>query len=304
MGRSEKLRIAVTGRTGQVTSSLQELIARDPSSECVILARPTLDLADVASAETAIASAKPDIVISAAAYTEVDKAESEPELAYRVNALGPAALAAACYAAAVPIVHLSTDYVFSGRKPEGAYDERDDVGPVSVYGSSKLAGELLVAAANPRHVILRTAWVYSAFGRNFLKTMLRLAADRDEVRVVADQWGNPTSAHDIAAGLLLVARSVALKGRDDCFGTYHLGGTGKTNWSGFAREIFAASRAADGPFATVVDIASSEFPSPVKRPPNSRLESRKFTDVFGWAMPAWQDSTKSVVTELLRDRSK
>ncbi|TIT02925.1 MAG: dTDP-4-dehydrorhamnose reductase, partial [Mesorhizobium sp.] len=178
----------------------------------------------------ALEATRPDVVVSAAAYTAVDQAEDEKDLAFAVNATGAGKVAEAAARLGVPVIHLSTDYVFDGAK-DGAYVETDATAPLGVYGASKLAGEEAVAAANPRHIILRTAWVYSPFGRNFVKTMLRLAADRDEIAVVADQWGNPTSALDIADAILHAAPKLIDDRNFAAFGVYHLAGEGDTNWS-------------------------------------------------------------------------
>ncbi|TIU32042.1 MAG: dTDP-4-dehydrorhamnose reductase, partial [Mesorhizobium sp.] len=189
------MRLVVTGRDGQVAASLLEAGQAAAGVEVIAIGRPQLDLARPDTVIEAIAAAKPDIVVSAAAYTAVDQAEDEPDLAFAVNAVGAGKVAQAASRLGVPVIHLSTDYVFDGTK-DAAYVETDATAPRSVYGASKLAGEQAVASANPHHLILRTAWVYSPFGKNFVKTMLRLAADRDEIAVVADQWGNPTSALD------------------------------------------------------------------------------------------------------------
>ncbi|RWA68568.1 MAG: dTDP-4-dehydrorhamnose reductase [Mesorhizobium sp.] len=289
------MRLAVTGREGQVAASLLERDSRDV--EIVAIGRPALDLARPEAVFSALEAARPDIVVSAAAYTAVDQAEDEKELAFAVNATGAGKVAEAAAKLGVPVIHLSTDYVFDGTK-DGAYVETDAVAPLGVYGASKLAGEQAVAAANPHHLILRTAWVYSPFGKNFVKTMLRLASDRDTISVVADQWGNPTSALDIADAIL----HTAARFRDDknfaAFGIYHLAGTGGTNWSGFARHILDTSRAFGGPHASVRDIATVDYPTKARRPQNSRLSSAKFADVFGWAAPQWRESTEAVVRRL------
>ena len=195
------MKILVAGRTGQVAQSLAALST--PERQFITLGRPDLDICDRASIDAAIVEHRPAAIINAAAYTAVDKAESEPDMAFAVNETGAGNLAAAASAAGLPIVHISTDYVFAGDK-DGFYTEDDPVDPQSVYGRSKLAGERAVAQANPDHVILRTAWIFSPYGHNFLKTMLRLAADRDVVRVVSDQWGSPTYAPDIAQGIAAV----------------------------------------------------------------------------------------------------
>ncbi|HWT63448.1 MAG TPA: dTDP-4-dehydrorhamnose reductase, partial [Ochrobactrum sp.] len=198
------MKIAVTGREGQVVQSLLERVAQRPDLQVIALGRPELDLAKPETVRSAIEATKPDLVVSAAAYTAVDLAEDEPELAFAVNAAGAEAVAEAAKACGAPVIHLSTDYVFAGDAGD-PYVEADVTGPRSVYGSSKLEGERLVAQANPKHIILLTAWVYSPFGKNFVKTMLKLAETRDALSVVSDQWGNPTSALDIADEIIQVA---------------------------------------------------------------------------------------------------
>ncbi|TPJ65349.1 dTDP-4-dehydrorhamnose reductase [Mesorhizobium sp. B2-6-1] len=289
------MRLVVTGREGQVAASLLEAGREDV--KVIAIGRPQLDLARRGTVIEAITAAKPDIVVSAAAYTAVDQAEDEPELAFAVNAAGAGEVAQAAARLGVPVIHLSTDYVFDGTK-DGPYLETDATAPIGVYGASKLAGEQAVASANPRHLILRTAWVYSPFGKNFAKTMLRLASDRDEIPVVADQWGNPTSALDIADAILHAAR---VHRNEDlaAWGIYHLAGTGETNWSGFARHILDTSGGLGGPSARVRDIAATDYPTKARRPANSRLSSAKFASVFGWSAPVLQKSAREVVRRLL-----
>ncbi|MEJ5900633.1 dTDP-4-dehydrorhamnose reductase [Ochrobactrum teleogrylli] len=291
------MKIVVTGREGQVVQSLLEKAAQRPDLEVIALGRPELDLADPATIRKAIADAKPDVVVSAAAYTAVDQAEDEPELALAVNAAGAAAVAEAAKACGAPVIHLSTDYVFAGNSDK-PYVETDPTGPRSVYGSSKLEGERLVAAAHPQHIILRTAWVYSPFGKNFVKTMLRLAETRDGLSVVSDQWGNPTSALDIAEAVIRVADHLTAKQDFADYGVYHLAGTGDINWSGFARGIFVESAKHSGPTAEVTDIATADYPTKAARPANSRLSTEKFTTTFGWSMPHWQASLAEVLKRL------
>jgi dTDP-4-dehydrorhamnose reductase len=293
------MRIVVTGREGQIVRSLVERAAFHPAVQLLAIGRPQLDLTRPESVFDAIRAAKPDLVVSAAAYTAVDQAEDEPEQSYALNAAGAGAVAEAAAEVGAAIIHLSTDYVFSGEGKE-PYTEHDSTGPYCVYGQTKLTGEVLVADGNDRHLILRTAWLYSPFGKNFVKTMLHLAADHDSVSVVSDQWGNPTSAIDIADGILCVAERLRKDPQFDAFGIYHLAGTGSTNWSTFARAIFAASRDEQGPFAEVKDILTSEYPTKARRPLNSRLDTEKFHTMFGWKAPAWQQSTKAVVKRLLQ----
>ncbi|KQV01153.1 dTDP-4-dehydrorhamnose reductase [Mesorhizobium sp. Root102] len=292
------MRLVVTGREGQVAASLVEAGQARAGVEIIAIGRPELDLARPDTVIEAIAAAKPDIVVSAAAYTAVDQAEDEPDLAFAVNAVGAGKVAQAARRLGVPVIHLSTDYVFDG-SAAGAYVETDATAPAGVYGASKLAGEQAVASANPRHLILRTAWVYSPFGRNFVKTMLRLAADRDEIAVVADQWGNPTSALDIADAILHAATMLHDDKNFPAFGVYHLAGTGEANWSGFARHILDTSRVSGGPWARVRDIATMDYPTKARRPANSRLSSAKFATAFGWNAPEWRQSTEAVVRRLL-----
>ncbi|TPK35968.1 dTDP-4-dehydrorhamnose reductase [Mesorhizobium sp. B2-5-4] len=289
------MRLLVTGRDdGQVAASLLEAGQARVGVEVIALGRPELDLAKPDTVIDAIAAAKPDIVVSAAAYTAVDQAEDEPDMAFAVNATGAGKVAEAAARLGVPVIHLSTDYVFDGTKAD-AYVETDTPAPLGVYGASKLAGEQAVVGANPRHLILRTAWVYSPFGRNFVKTMLRLAADRDEISVVADQWGNPTSALDIADAILHAAAMLQRDNNFNAFGAYHVAGTGETNWSGLARYILDTSLAFGGPWARVRDIATKDYPTKAQRPANSRLSSAKFAGVFGWRAPHWRPSTEAVV---------
>jgi dTDP-4-dehydrorhamnose reductase len=289
--------VAITGRDGQVVRSVLERASRRDELDIVTLARPELDLADLTTIGPAIRAARPDIVISAAAYTAVDKAEDESQLAHRINGEAPGVIGEAARVVNAPVLHLSTDYVYPGDL-DRPYQESDAVGPTSVYGRTKLAGELALAATQPAHLILRTAWVYSPFGKNFLKTMLTLAGTRERISVVDDQIGNPTSAFDIADALLAAVDRWS-SGSDPVFGTYHLAGTGGVSWCGFAREIMSVSKALGGPAAQIDAIPSSAFPSKVARPANSRLDSTRFERAFGYRSPAWEDSTHIVVERVL-----
>jgi dTDP-4-dehydrorhamnose reductase len=293
------MRLLVTGHEGQVARSLVERGAARPGVEVVAVGRPELDLLDPASIERAIGRHRPDVVVSAAAYTAVDQAEDEPDLAFAVNAAGAGAVAAAAALEGLPVIHLSTDYVFSGDKG-GPYAEEDEPAPLGVYGRSKLEGERLVAAANPRHVILRTAWVYSPFGRNFVKTMLRLAAERDEVAVVSDQWGNPTSALDIADGILHIS-SIIRTGRG--YGLYHLAGTSEATWADFAERIFAVARDLGAPTAGVRRIPTSAYPTRARRPISSTLNCTALARDLDWRAPDWQKSVSVVIARMLGESS-
>ncbi len=291
------MRIAVTGRHGQVVTAMMER-GQQAGVEIVAVGRPELDLADPPSIRRVLSVVKPDAIVSAAAYTAVDKAESEPELAFAVNAKGPEALAEVAAELNIPIVHLSTDYVFPGDK-NGIYRETDATGPVSVYGRSKLAGEEAVAARTPNHAILRTAWVYSPFGANFVKTMLRLAETRDALNVVADQHGTPTSALDIADAVIAIAKRLATNSDPKLRGTFHLTGSGEATWADFAEAIFVGLKEKSGKQISVKRITTQEYPTLAKRPANSRLSNDKLANTYGIILPDWKHSTMVVLDRLL-----
>lgn len=291
------MRIAVTGKNGQVVTALIER-GQTAGVEIVAVGRPEMDLADAASIRSVLFALKPDAIVSAAAYTAVDKAESEEELAFTVNAKGPAAIAEIAAMLDIPVVHLSTDYVFAGNK-DGFYLETDATGPVGVYGRSKLAGEQAIAAVTPNHAILRTAWVYSPFGANFVKTMLRLAKTRDTLNVVADQHGTPTSALDIADAVIMIAKRLSSDPDDKLRGVFHLTGQGEATWAQFAEEIFAGLKRKTGKTVTVAPITTAEYPTPAKRPANSRLSNDKLNDRYGIILPDWRASTTTVLDRLL-----
>lgn len=294
------IHILITGGAGQV--GLELLAAEWP--ERVVLHAPTraeLDLGDAASARAAFTATPFAAVINSGAHTAVDKAETEVAAAFAANAMGPAVLADATREADIPLIQVSTDYVFDGSK-DGPYVETDPVGPLGVYGASKLAGELAVRSGNPRSVVLRTAWVLSVHRANFLKTILRLAADRLALRVVADQHGCPTSARDIAATLKTITLKM-IADVDAPTGVYQFVNAGETTWAGLAAEIFALSSAVGGPSAAVEGIPSSEYPTPAKRPTNSRLSTDKLTNDYGVVPRPWQEAVAEIVTELHAERT-
>lgn len=296
------LRIAVTGWTGQVVCAMLERIPI--GVEVIALRRPDLDLAQPKTVAPALRSARPDVIVNTAAYTAVDKAESEPELAMRVNgeAAGEAARAAA--ALGIPMIQLSTDYVFDGTL-DRPYREDDPTGPISAYGASKLAGEQAVAAATADHAILRTAWIYSPFGNNFVKTMLRLAETRDEIGVVADQAGCPTNAFDIADAIFTVARNLAAEADDASVrGVFHMSATGEAVWADVAEAIFAERERQGGKPIQVQRIATTDYPTPARRPANSRLDCSKLATVHGVRLPEWQGSLRLCVARLLKDQDR
>ena len=295
------MRIVVTGNTGQLARSLVERGAA-LGHDVVALGRPGLDLGagDAAGVLAALRAAGPQVIVNAAAYTAVDKAEGEADLAFAVNGDGAGAVARAAAALGVPLVHISTDYVFAGDKPS-PYVEGDDTGPQGVYGASKLAGEVAVLASGADAAILRTAWVYSPFGANFVKTMLRLAETRDVVSVVDDQRGCPTSALDLADAVIAVAGNL-LAGQDPAMrGVFHAVGGGEGSWADLAEAVFAASAAAGGPSARVQRITTAEYPTPAKRPANSRLDGARLALVHGVRLPEWHTSLGPVVARLVAE---
>ncbi|MFN7166894.1 MAG: dTDP-4-dehydrorhamnose reductase [Pannonibacter sp.] len=295
-----RFKVLVAGASGQVARALVDTAPAD-MVDMVALGRPQLDLADWPSVEAAVRTVSPDIVINAAAYTGVDQAESEETAALLINAEGAGFLASAAAKAGAPILHLSTDFVFAGDK-SSPYLETDPVGPTGAYGRTKLAGERAVADANPRHAILRTAWVYSPYGKNFAKTMLRFGETREEVGVVHDQRGNPTSAQDIAEGLWRIARQIVDAPGTLSPGIFHMTARGEASWAEFAEEIFRLSAALGGPVARVRRITTAEFPTPTRRPANSRLDCTKLADAFGLILPHWQASTHACVEQLIKNR--
>jgi len=296
------LRIAVTGWTGQVVCAMLE---RVPAGvEVIALRRPELDLAQPKTVAPALRSARPDVIVNTAAYTAVDQAESEPELAMRVNgeAAGEAARAAA--ALGIPMIQLSTDYVFDGAL-ERPYREDDPTGPISAYGASKLAGERAVAAATDNHAILRTAWIYSPFGKNFVKTMLHLAETRDEIGVVADQAGSPTSALDIADAIFTIARNLTARKSDASLrGVFHMSAAGEAVWADVAEAIFAERERQGGKPVGVRRIATVDYPTPARRPANSRLDCSKLALAHEVRLPEWQSSLRPCIARLLQDQGK
>ena len=269
------MRILLTGRDGQVGWELQKTLA--PLGELTALGPAELDLAHSELIRDFVREAKPEIVVNAAAYTAVDNAESERDAAFAVNATAPGILAEEANRNDALLVHYSTDYVFDGTKP-APYVEKDEPNPLNVYGASKLAGERAIAASGCRHLILRTSWVYGPRGSNFYLTMLRLARERPELRVVDDQVGAPTSS-------LAIARATAQLLRQDALGLYHMCAAGETTWCGFARAILAHA----GIATPVVGIRTEDYPTPAKRPRNSRLDCSRLSAAFGVALAPWEE---------------
>lgn len=286
--------LLVFGAGGQLGQEML-LLAQTRGIEAKGLTRAEADILDPQAVERAIQETKPRLVLNAAAYTAVDKAESEPDAAQASNVKGADNVARAAAAANISIVHISTDYVFDGGK-SGAYIETDPLSPLGVYGRTKAEGEAAVRAANPRHIILRTAWVFGRFGGNFLKTMLRLAREREELRVVADQRGCPTSTLDIAEAVLAVDEAV---GRQKTpWGTYHFTGSGATSWHEFASEIVHAQASFTGKNPPVTAITTADYPTPAKRPANSELDASLFTSTFGYRACDWRTRTRETIALL------
>lgn len=291
------MKILVTGTEGQLARALA---ARAPDYPGLVLShigRPDLDLERPEGFASALKSTAPDLIINAAAHTGVDQQEDEPERAFQMNAEAPAELAQLTGKAGIPLIHISTDYVFDGQK-SSPYVETDLPNPQMVYGRSKLAGEKAVRAGNPDHLIVRTAWVISPYGRNFIRTMLTLAQTRDNLQVVDDQFGNPTEAHDLADGLLIAVLFRMEHGRFPQ-NLYHLAGNGRTSWFELAQHILMESTKFGGPTANILPISSSEWPAKALRPANSELCSDSFQHDFGHSCNHWRLQTSKIVETLL-----
>ncbi|AOE87989.1 dTDP-4-dehydrorhamnose reductase [Pseudomonas sp. TCU-HL1] len=276
------MKILITGNKGQVARELQLALAG--KADVVSLGRDRLDLANPNQIRQQVRALAPDLLINAAAYTAVDQAEQEPEAAFAINATAPGVLAEEAAALGIPLFHYSTDYVYDGAKA-GLYTEDEPTNPLGVYGSSKLAGEQAIQAVGGQYLILRTSWVYSLHGRNFLLTMQRLLQEREELRVVDDQVGAPTWAGSIAQATVELLEGWQAGNRR--WGTYHLTNQGGTSWFGFASAIAEQLKADGKPCARLVAIPSSEYPTPAKRPLNSRLDGSKLAHDWGIRLPEW-----------------
>lgn len=286
-------KILITGIKGQVGFELQRSLA--PLGQLIPISRSQLDLADVSAVTALLDKLQPDVIVNPAAYTAVDKAESEQAAAHAVNVAAPAAMAQWVKTNDALLVHYSTDYVFDGEKAQ-AYLEEDDVNPQSVYGATKQQGEAAITDTTNRHIILRTSWVFGAYGNNFLKTMLRLAAEREALSIVNDQIGAPTSAALIADVTAHIVRDYLAFGEefiDECTGIFHLAADGETSWHGYAQYVITLAEQAGMMLkikaTDVKGIPSSDYPTPAKRPANSRLNTEKLKAVFDLQLPNWQD---------------
>ena len=305
-------RILITGATGQVGWQLQRTLS--PLGEVIARTRTQLDLSDPLATAKFVRELAPDIVVNAGAYTSVDRAESEPELANTVNAVSPARIAAEVVRYGGLLIHYSTDYVFDGQKP-GPYSEDDPTGPLSVYGQTKLAGERAIASSGCAHIILRTSWIYDIRGKNFLRTVLRLGREREELRMVADQHGTPTWARAIAEATAQITVRCIQEGsakQGGCSGIFHLTAAGETTWAGFAEQILEEYMSlAEWPADTgewgsplmatrVVPITTAEFPTPARRPRNSVLSNAKLQKTFGLSLPDWRLQLRLALQDAVR----
>ena len=290
--------VLVTGGTGQLASAL----AACGGAPVVCVGRPDFDFERPDSIGAALQRAAPSVVVNTAAYTAVDAAESDAEAAYRANRDGPAVLARQCTEAGVPLIHISTDYVFDGAKGT-PYVETDPVAPQGVYGASKLAGETAVLAGCAQTIVLRTSWVYAAVGRNFVLTMLNLAKTRDRLQVVADQFGCPTAAADLAAAILSIAMRVRAEGWHQRFGgVFHAAGGGSTTWHGLASAVFEEAARHGSRIPRVDPITTAEYPTKARRPADSRLDCSKLADIFDVRLPAWRPSLTRTIEAIFATR--
>jgi dTDP-4-dehydrorhamnose reductase len=291
------MRFLLLGGTGQVG---REFLSLDLPKDIEVIAprRGELDLGDPAAIATTIAAGPWDAVINAAAYTNVDRAESERSTAFAINADAPATLARETARHGIPLIHISTDYVFDGRK-HAPYVETDATAPVNVYGQSKLVGEKAVALTNPRHVVLRTSWVYSPYGHNFVRTILRLAGERDRLTIVDDQRGCPTAARDVAKTCRDIALACVLQPEHGPYGIYHYSGAGDTTWFGFAKAIVEMASTHLRRAPQIVPIVTADYPTAAVRPLDTRLDCRAIARAFGIAVRPWREALGETLDQLL-----
>ena len=290
------MKVLITGANGQLG---QELVRQAPTADFNVhgFTRPQLDITDENRVHQVFKRFSPSVVINAAAYTRVDQAEDESDLAFAVNKKGPAYLARYCADNGLALIHISTDYVFDGTKGR-PYREDDPIAPLGIYGQSKAQGESIIRSTLPEHVILRTSWLYGVYGQNFVKTILRLAAEKTEMQVVADQFGSPTSAADLAKAVLIIAGKIAMAGKIP-WGTYHYCGKGITTWHGLAEKIIElAAPYSELKVRQVAPITTAQWPTPVKRPPYSALDCTRLESQFGIVRERWQRSLKQTIERI------
>jgi dTDP-4-dehydrorhamnose reductase len=305
-------RILLTGINGQVGGDLLPLL--QPFGSVIGAGLPDFDFLNPQAIRRFVTDCRPHWIVNPAAYTAVDKSESEPDLAYAINAEAPRVLGEVAAELGIPVIHFSTDYVYNGSGTK-AWVETDQPGPLGVYGSSKLAGDLALAGSGAAHLIFRTSWVYGSRGKNFLLTILRLAQEKQELRIVDDQYGAPTWSRDLARLVVHVMGEISRRSKETGAsaaqtlranqGVYHAVNSGETTWYGFAREFVGIAEATrpDIQFARLVPVPSSEYPTPARRPANSRLDCTRLRQVFNFTMPPWQQSAAAVVAEVLNSQS-
>lgn len=301
MGKLKSLQLLQFGATGQLARELTRTAAAEVGTTLNVIPRSAADFSRPDEVVRAVRAAGDiDAVINATGYTFVDKAETEEALAHRINAETVGSLAQTCAAQGIPLIHVSSDYVFDGTKQE-PYSEVDPPHPLNAYGRSKLAGERWIREATDLHVIIRTSWLFSAHGTNFVKTMLRLGREREELRVVDDQFGAPTSAADLAEAILAIACALAANGRDEHYGTFHYSGAGVTTWRGFADAIMTSAASWAGTRARVIPIATADYATPARRPRNSALDCCKIRRVFGIEPVPWMAALDRVLRQLMHE---
>lgn len=301
MIETQPMKLLCIGQSGQVARALQA-VSKERDIDLVALGRPQVDLTNRKSLEIAIEQHAPDIIVNAAAFTQVDLAETDKDTAHAVNADGPKALAEICAQRSIPLIHISTEYVFDGSGAE-AFGEDASTAPINAYGATKQAGEQAIGTACDQHVILRTSWVYSPFGSNFIKTMLRLAREKGGASVVDDQIGSPTSAIDIADAILDIADQIHGHPQPNQFGIFHFAAAGAASWADVAALIFETYEARTGCKIALKRIPSSDYPTPAARPLNSRLKTAKITETFGIKTKQWTDRVRETVNRLMDEGS-
>jgi dTDP-4-dehydrorhamnose reductase len=295
------MKIFLAGKNGQLGCRLEKDLKK--IHEVIATDRDTLDLIDTQYIKYTIYQVKPDLIINAAAYTDVDQAEKEKDLAYKVNALGPKALSQAAKVLEIPIIHISTDYVFDGAK-QGAYLEDDQASPLSVYGTTKWQGEEFVRQ-HSKHFILRTSWVFSSVGNSFLKSIFKLAQEKNSLNIVDDQWGSPTSVETLSKAIQIIIQYLDQKNNSDLYGTYHVTSDGKTNWYSYARKILDTLESFKVELKlkkyNLHSISSDQYSQNVKRPKNSRLNNEKFKKTFMIEFPHWENEVKNTLRQMIRE---
>ncbi|MCO5132151.1 MAG: dTDP-4-dehydrorhamnose reductase [Xanthobacteraceae bacterium] len=292
------MKVLVIGSDGQVARALRDVAGENGDVLLSCTSRSEVDVRQRDDIARAVEAARPDVIVNPAAFTAVDQAESQSELAFAINRDGARNVASVAARHAIPLIHLSTDYVFDGEK-DGAYLESDATNPQTVYGASKLAGERAIAEVHPRSIVLRTAWVYAPYGSNFVRTMVRLAARNQPLRVVEDQVGCPTYAPDLARTILaMIAHAEKIGWPERLFGVLHACGADRTSWFGFARQVMTLSEAAGGPLVHIDPIPTSEYPTPARRPRNSTLSCERLKAQFGLALPPLAPSLGACIHQL------